>query len=363
MTDETTLQEIEIADPARLPTNPVVSVQMLTYNHGAYIAQAIEGVLAQRTDFPIELLIAEDCSTDDTRAIAERYQHARPDVVLIVTGPTNIGARANRRRVAKRIRGEFVAFCEGDDYWTDPKKLQSQVDWLRVNRQAGAVHTDFDHVLMRGRRARRLADFQKYRYAGTSVPYGKVFPMLLQGSFVQTCTLCVRADLDRQFVSEFLKDSYPIGDWPLSLYIASEHEIGYLPWSTAVYRRVPGSMMNSGYAASVSLTSAYIPMIEDICDRLGLSEEDRYKALLPLHRALFSLAFLAGDRLAFEQTVAWLRTHAPAFLLPWQRRMKIRWSDLSMLRAALVLKHEACLAISEWCYYHPESWPGRDASS
>ncbi|MBK7211677.1 MAG: glycosyltransferase [Xanthomonadales bacterium] len=105
-----TSDDIEISDFSRLPTAPVVSVQMLTYQHAPFLAEAIDGVLAQRTDFPIELLVADDASSDGTGDIAKSYQRAHPEIVRVVTGPTNIGVRANRRRVARRIRGEFVAF-------------------------------------------------------------------------------------------------------------------------------------------------------------------------------------------------------------------------------------------------------------
>lgn len=355
--------DIEISDFSRLSSAPVVSVQMLTYQHAAYLDEAIEGVLAQQTDFPIELLVADDASTDGAGEIAKRYQRMRPDIVRIVTGPANIGARANRYRTARRIRGEFVAFCEGDDYWTDPLKIQRQVDYLRAHPEAGAVHTDFDHLLMRGRHWRRLPNFQKHRYAGGDVPTGKVFSTLLRSSFVQTCTLCIRADIDRAFLADFLLDSYPVGDWPLSIYVAAAHEIGFLRESTAVYRRVTGSMMNAGRTTRARMTAAYIPMIESVCDRMEVPEIDRVQALLPLYHALFSQALFAGESALLRQVLEWLRENDESFLSPWWRRLKIYLARLPVFHETLAVKYEVSAAIDEWLRYRPEAKQARRTDS
>lgn len=113
--------------------NPLVSVHMVTYNHEPYIAQAIEGMLRQETDFPIELVIGEDCSTDRTHDIVFDYQKKHPDIIRVITSDKNVGARKNSKRVYKACRGKYLAFCEGDDYWTDPYKLQKQVDYFAAN--------------------------------------------------------------------------------------------------------------------------------------------------------------------------------------------------------------------------------------
>ena len=95
---------------------PLVSVKMITYNHGPYIADAIEGVLMQKTDFRIELVIGEDCSTDDTRQIVLNRQSEHPDVVRVVTSDRNVGMHKNGDRVLRACRGKYIAVCEGDDY-------------------------------------------------------------------------------------------------------------------------------------------------------------------------------------------------------------------------------------------------------
>lgn len=105
---------------------PLVSVCMTTYNHEAYIRQAIEGVLAQQTSFGVELVLGEDGSTDGTAAVCREYARRFPDRVRVVGGGENVGWRANYRRTFDACRGKYVAYCDGDDWWDDPLKLQTQ---------------------------------------------------------------------------------------------------------------------------------------------------------------------------------------------------------------------------------------------
>ena len=138
----------EFSDAAVLSKTPLLSVIMITYNHEAYIAQAIEGVLMQETDFLIELIIGEDCSADRTREIVMEYQKRRPDLVRVFTSDVNVGMQRNGQRCFDAGRGKYIAICEGDDYWTDPRKLQKQVDFLEANAEyamcSHAVKTVFE---------------------------------------------------------------------------------------------------------------------------------------------------------------------------------------------------------------------------
>ena len=112
---------------------PLVSIVTITYNHEPYIRKCIEGVLMQQINFPIEFIIAEDCSTDGTLAICKEYAEKYPELIRLITSENNVGAIANERRAMKAAKGKYIAFCEGDDYWTDSLKLQKQVDFLEKN--------------------------------------------------------------------------------------------------------------------------------------------------------------------------------------------------------------------------------------
>jgi glycosyltransferase involved in cell wall biosynthesis len=104
---------------------------MITYNHERYIQQAIESVIHQRTSFPIELVIGEDCSTDSTGVIAEAHAQQHGSLIRLCRNTENVGAHKNYFQTLDRCRGEFVAWLDGDDYWTSPDKLQKQVDLMR----------------------------------------------------------------------------------------------------------------------------------------------------------------------------------------------------------------------------------------
>lgn len=110
-----------------------LSVCMITYNHELYISQAIEGVMMQQTSFLIELIIGEDCSTDNTRKICQEYKAKFPEKIRLLFPVKNSGASANFMNTFQACSGKYIALCEGDDYWIDPCKLQKQVDFLEAN--------------------------------------------------------------------------------------------------------------------------------------------------------------------------------------------------------------------------------------
>src|SRR5882762_7158067 len=123
---------IEVSSSMLVPSKPSVSVLMVTHNHEKYLAQAIDGVVSQIADFHFELIIGEDCSTDSTRHIALDYQNKFPHIIRLLYSDKNVGALNNFARVYSASRGGYIAICEGDDYWTDNKKLQKQVAVLRA---------------------------------------------------------------------------------------------------------------------------------------------------------------------------------------------------------------------------------------
>jgi len=133
---------IEISDSGLLSGKPVLSVFMITYNHEHFIEQAIDSILAQQTDFPFELVIGEDCSTDRTRQIALEYQHKFPEKIRVLYSKNNVGSSRNVVRTLNACRGQYIAICEGDDYWTDPLKLAKQVAWLETHPDSVITYHD-----------------------------------------------------------------------------------------------------------------------------------------------------------------------------------------------------------------------------
>lgn len=120
-------------------TSPVVAVNILTYNHEPYIRQCLGGILMQKTTFPIRICIFEDCSTDQTRNIIREYEEKYPQLFHTFYQPVNTWGKGSVRKEAQRPfidsanQAKYQAVCEGDDYWTDSRKLQKQVDFLENN--------------------------------------------------------------------------------------------------------------------------------------------------------------------------------------------------------------------------------------
>lgn len=233
----------EISDPAVLAKIPLVSVKMITYNHAPYIAQAIEGVLQQTTNFPIELIIGEDCSTDDTRKIVLEYQKRHPDIIRVLTSEKNVGMKMNGLRVMKACRGRYVAFCEGDDYWHHPYKLQKQVDYLEQNPECGLVYSNYDVYHVKTKKLIKdwityskwevpenpniYSFFEKYNRVG-----GKRVEVL-------TCTVVLRKKLYEQIVESdpYLHKSqhFLMGDTQLWIETANIARLHYIPESLSTY--------------------------------------------------------------------------------------------------------------------------------
>jgi glycosyltransferase involved in cell wall biosynthesis len=121
---------------------PIVSVCTITYNHEKFISQALDSFLMQETDFPFEVVIGEDCSTDDTKKVIEKYMEKYPNIIRLVTSEVNVGMQENGLRTISACDGKYIALCEGDDYWTDPKKLQIQKEFLDNNDEYVICYTD-----------------------------------------------------------------------------------------------------------------------------------------------------------------------------------------------------------------------------
>lgn len=122
---------------------PLVSICSITYNHAPYIRECIDGFLMQKTNFPIEIIINDDCSTDGTTEIIKEYAAKYPNIIHPIYHDENQYQKGIRGMFQKFViphaRGKYIALCEGDDYWTDPLKLQKQVDFLESHPEYSMV--------------------------------------------------------------------------------------------------------------------------------------------------------------------------------------------------------------------------------
>lgn len=213
---------------------PLVSVCMTTYNHAPYLRQAVESVLSQQTSFDFELVLGEDCSTDLTAEICREYAAKYPGRVRLVTGARNVGWRANYRRTFDACRGKYVAYCDGDDWWTDPCKLQMQADLMESDPGCGMCYTGADEY---------------WQAEGTLKPdpdrHYTDFEQMLLGISVPNCTALARRELIAAYYAEIRPEEHPewlTDDWPMWLWFACRSRIRFIDRVTAVHRRMVGSV-------------------------------------------------------------------------------------------------------------------------
>lgn len=257
-------EPLETSDPDRLVAEPLVSVLMITYKHAAFIGQAIEGVVAQQCDFPFELIIGEDASQDATLAIALDYQRRFPHIVRVIHARANVGMNANGSRIFARARGEFVAFCEGDDYWCSPHKLARQVDAIRSDARVGIVHADW--VRSRCRNGIWTHNYRKSVHAHVPLRLlqGDLFATWHFPKILRTCTILLRrSTVIEMAASGLARREYKFGDSVLSAYVTSKWRVAYVPEVVAVYHESPNSALRSGAGSRVGLYKSALEFDDD----------------------------------------------------------------------------------------------------
>jgi hypothetical protein len=218
-------------------TDPVVTVLLLTYNQRHLLDRCLAGVLEQRTDFPVRILAHDDASTDGTqdrlREVAAEHP-GRFDLVLQGENQLSQGVSIPARQLLG-IDSEFVAFCEGDDYWTDPDKLQLQVDFLRANPWCSLCHHEFS-IVSDGGRPEYETRLRSYL---ASLPW-RTQPRtagwhLALGNFARTCTTMLRRSALRDELLRAAHDVRP-GDHMLFCSAVEQGDIGFIDRDMACYR-------------------------------------------------------------------------------------------------------------------------------
>jgi glycosyltransferase involved in cell wall biosynthesis len=211
---------------------PLVSVWIITYNQEKYLSKAIDSALRQKTDFPFEIVIGEDCSTDKTREVCLRYQREHPDKVRLVLHPQNMGLVRNFWVTLQACQGQYVAQLEGDDLWTDALKLQKQVDLLKSRPECSFSYHLFDHVDGDG----NLLGQSKEPRNTEDLPPDCDTRMVIDAKWspVQTLTLMFR----RNAFTEMPEWVYtlPIFDWPLHFYLTRAGKGVFVNENMAAYR-------------------------------------------------------------------------------------------------------------------------------
>lgn len=205
-----------------------VSICMITYNHEKFIREAIEGVLMQDCDFKLELIVVNDCSLDNTDKIIKDIilNHPRGNWIKYIKQEENIGMMPNFIFALQQCNGQYIALCEGDDYWIDSLKLQKQVDFLEENPDYVLTFHQVNILKINGE---IVDDFI------TSVPenYENIDTLARLGNYIHTPSVVFR-NVIREFPLEF--EHTPIGDYFLYMMLAEYGKLKYLEDKMAVYR-------------------------------------------------------------------------------------------------------------------------------
>lgn len=212
--------------------SPLVSICCITYNHEKYIRETIESFLKQEVNFPIEIIIHDDASTDETATIIKEYTAKYPELFFPIFQNKNQysqGIKPIIKYVFPCVRGRYIALCEGDDYWTDPHKLQKQVDYLERNLNVSFVATNYSIYDEKTNQTKKVATSKRIDF----------YTLLKRKNQIPTLTTCIRSEYIFDYIREInpLEKNWPVGDYPLWLYLSQKGKIGVIPEYTANYNK------------------------------------------------------------------------------------------------------------------------------
>ena len=210
---------------------PLVSIWSITYNHARFIKDCLEGVLSQKTNFKYELIIGDDASTDGTSEILREYAAKYPEIIRPIFHKSNVGIYKNSiETVLPELKGKYIAICEGDDYWTDPYKLQKQVDFLEGNEgYNGCAHNV--NVLTN----KNVCDIHPGLLENDLLMENILFDR--DYNFIPTCSIVFRNNC---FTIDELVFFNDFGDWPLLYLLCKNSKLKFLQDSMGIYRKHEG---------------------------------------------------------------------------------------------------------------------------
>jgi glycosyltransferase involved in cell wall biosynthesis len=250
---------------------PMVSVAITAFNSADWLARALDSVLEQRTNFPIEIVIGDDCSQDATVRIAHAYRERNPDVIKVLERTKNAGIQRNYYETFERCQGKYIAWLDADDYWTDPEKLAIQVEalesdpsinlcghFIRVVSSDGKVKQDRSPSMAPGR-------------------YG--LNEILRSCFIPSLSAVFRNGIHRQLPAWYF-DLAPVTEWPIWVLAGLSGKIVLLDRVMADYMHTPGSSAwSKGVLFSNEKEAEFYELIESILpsrwQRLARAEKSK----------------------------------------------------------------------------------------
>lgn len=212
--------------------SPLVSIICTVYNHDLYLKDCLNGIVRQKTDFPLEVLIHDDASTDKSADIIREYEKQYPEIIHPIYQTENQyskGVKIVTGIMFPKAEGKYIAICEGDDYWTDPYKLQKQVNYMESHPDCNlCVHNVIEHWENGENPDKLFYPLEDRDYSGLEV---------CSNWLLSTCSFLCRTSAFKRYCEIRNKVSLTFGDTPLALSCANEGLIHALPDVMGVYRR------------------------------------------------------------------------------------------------------------------------------
>ncbi len=235
---------------------PLLSISSATYMHESFIRDTIEGFLMQQTNFKIEILIHDDASTDQTAAIIQEYEIKYPGLIKPTYQIENQFSKkqktSNYIKPPRRI-GQYIAFCEGDDYWTNPLKLQKQVDFLEANEDFAICHHNMKTIYEQNIKESHLSNSPNQKEITT-------IEDLAQGNYIYTASCVCRNGLFGEYPDWISR--CPVGDYPTHMLNAQFGKIKYIPEVMGVYRVHKGGLWEN--KDEIYRTAKWVDLIDQM---------------------------------------------------------------------------------------------------
>lgn len=237
---------------------PLVTVLITTYNQECYIGTAIDSVLAQKTDFPFEIYISEDCGSDGTRAILQDYAARFPEIIRLNLREENVGISRNWYEGLCAAKGQYVCTLEGDDWWRDENKLQKQVDFLRAHPDYLAV----SHTLL-------LTDDAGNTY-GTLPDDGRILGKdatmeLFLAGVTYSCTACLVKnifDAADKALYDYVTANRSIADFALCMLYLDRGKVFVMDEALSAYRVAGTDENHQNYNGTQSALKKYADFLD-----------------------------------------------------------------------------------------------------
>ncbi len=217
--------------------HPIVSICCGTYNHEKYIIDAIESFLMQETNFPFEIIIRDDCSTDQTTTIVQKYADHYPNIIKPIFEKENQYSKGVMHWSVsfKQAIGKYIALCEGDDYWLSKDKLFKQYNYMNCNEN---IQLSFHNAIVANEHKEKLKD------TNSNYLYGEIFTTkdIINNWFISTQTIMFKNNLEEDYITNFF--GVINGDWTIQLICSLLGEVHFIGNLNSVYRKNPNSLSN-----------------------------------------------------------------------------------------------------------------------